>query len=156
VSHLKNIQIRKATVDDVDRIVRLSNAGGPSGSRSVLPEKLPQAYYDAFAKIDSSPDNELMVAELDHVVVGTFQLTYLTYLAAAGQEDAQVESVHVAEEYRSRGIGAFMMNWVIEQARERNCRRVQLTTNKLRKDAHRFYKRLGFKDSHEGMKLDIG
>lgn len=68
---------------------------------------------------------------------------------------AQVESVRVDAGERRRGIGAEMMRWVIGEARRRGCSRVQLTSNKSRKDAHRFYARLGFVASHEGMKLDL-
>lgn len=68
---------------------------------------------------------------------------------------AQIEAVRVAAGLRGQGLGAQLLRWAIEEARSRGCWRVQLTTNKLRKDAHRFYKRLGFQDTHEGMKLPL-
>jgi GNAT superfamily N-acetyltransferase len=148
--------IRNATIDDVDAIVRLSNAGGPDGKpRTELPVVLPAGYREAFAKIAGDPKVELMVATIDDAVIGTFHVTYLTYLTGAGREDAQIEAVHVAEAMRGRGIGREMMSWAIERARTRGCRRVQLTTDKRRGDAHRFYARLGFVASHEGMKLSF-
>ncbi len=88
-------------------------------------------------------------------MVGTFQLSFLTYIAGAGRTDCQIESVHVDNAWRSNGIGSQMMSWAIALAKERSCRRLQLTTNKKRKDAHRFYERLGFKLSHEGAKLEL-
>ena len=151
-----DILIRRATRADVDRIVRLANHGGPDGkARTELPEVLDDAYFVAFQRIDADPQQLLMVAEHDGGVIGTFQMTYLTYLAAAGREDCQIESVHIAEKWRGHGIGTEMMEWAIDQAQKRGCRRVQLTTNKKRKDAHRFYERLGFKLTHEGAKLDL-
>lgn len=151
---MQNIVIRRAQKSDVDQIVRICNAGGPEGKqRQQLPEVLPDGYYQAFSNIDQDPRQELMVAEVEGKVIGTFHLTYLTYLAAAGKEDLQIEAVHVEEQWRNRGIGALMMQWAIDQAKARGCRRVQLTTDKKRKDAHRFYERLGFALSHEGAKL---
>jgi GNAT superfamily N-acetyltransferase len=66
-----------------------------------------------------------------------------------------VESVHVAETHRGRRVGEAMMAWAIAEARRNRCYRLQLTSNKGRLDAHRFYRRLGFVASHEGMKLDL-
>jgi len=148
-----NIAIRKATREDVDRIVRLSNDGGPNGPYKQLPDQLPQCYYDSFEKIAADPKQFLMIAEYEGSIVGTFHMTYLTYLAGEGRDDCQIEAVHVDSALRSMGIGSFMMTWAIAKAKARNCRRVQLTTNKLRTDAHRFYQRLGFELSHEGAKL---
>lgn len=152
----RTLTIRTASRDDVPMIMYLSHAGGPEGKpRGVLPDPLPDGCYQAFDRIIKSSHDRLMVAELDGRVVGTFHLTYLTYLAGMGHPDAQVEAVHVHPDYRGRGVGACMMQWVIAQAKEKHCRRVQLTSNKLRLDAHRFYERLGFEASHQGMKLQV-
>jgi len=146
--------IRKATLSDVPVIVRMTNDGGPDGKpRETLPEILPPHYENTFKQIDADPTTSLMVAEIDGKIVGTFHLSFLWYLAGKGRPDAQVEAVHVAREYRSQGIGSEMMRWVISEAKKKDCRRVQLTTNRDRKDAHRFYERLGFTPSHHGMKL---
>lgn len=151
---IDKIKIRRATSKDVDRIIRLSNDGGPDGNpKAILPDILPDEYFKAFDRIASDPSNALMVAEMEGRIVGTFHLTFLTYLAGAGREDLQIEAVHVDREWRGKGIGSQMMGWAIAAAKERGCRRVQLTTNKKRKDAHRFYQRLGFELSHEGAKL---
>lgn len=48
-----------------------------------------------------------------------------------------------------------MFVWAIGEARHRGCALVQLTTDKSRVDGHRFYERLGFTDSHEGLKLKL-
>jgi GNAT superfamily N-acetyltransferase len=141
--------IRRATADDVADIVALYNADYLHAGRE------PQVgdWKSAFAEISSDPREMLMVAEREGRVIGTFQITFLRHLTYGGARVALVEAVHVAASERSRGVGAEMMRFVIDEARRRGCNRVQLTSNKARKDAHRFYERLGFVASHEGFKL---
>jgi GNAT superfamily N-acetyltransferase len=110
-------------------------------------------YVDALAAIDADPNQEMIVVEEDGTPVGCFQLSYLPGLMRRGQWRGQIEVVHVAESHRNRGIGAQMMRWAAERCGEHNCSMVQLTSNKKRVDAHRFYERLGFLKSHEGFKL---
>lgn len=150
------MHIRKARTEDIETIVRLSNAGGPDGKpRERLPETLPPGYLSAFRRIEADLQNALMVVEIEGQVVGTFHLTYIYYLAGKGSAHLQVEAVHIAEAHRNRGLGTQMMNWIIAEGRKQNCRRIQLTTNKIRTDSHRFYLRLGFVASHEGMKYAL-
>jgi GNAT superfamily N-acetyltransferase len=148
-----NVTIRKANRLDVDAMVRLANDGGPSGPHKELPTELPAVYYESFDKIAEDSKQFLMVAEHEGVIVGTFHMTFLTYLAGEGRDDCQIEAVHVNAAFRNHGIGAYMMKWAIAEAKGKGCRRIQLTTNKVRMDAHRFYQRLGFEFSHEGAKL---
>lgn len=151
-----DVKIRRAARADVEQIVRISNKGGPNNKpRELLPETLPDGYFEAFDRVDRDANQLLMIAEKNGRIIGTFHLTFLTYLAAAGKEDCQVESVHVAEEWRGKGVGKQMMNWAIDTAKRRGCRRVQLTTDKQRHDAHRFYLSMGFAMSHEGAKLSL-
>jgi GNAT superfamily N-acetyltransferase len=131
----------------------VGGAGGPSAER--LAEPLPDAYAEALAAMDRSDCFSLWVAELAGDVVGTSQLSLLLNLSHVGRPVAQVESVHVAQRHRSQGIGEAMMRHAISQARARGCFRLQLTSNRLRTDAHHFYRRLGFVDSHVGMKLAL-
>lgn len=112
-------------------------------------------YERAFADIDSDPRNLLVVAEDDGNVVACLQVTYIPGLGRHGTERALVESIRVRSDRRGKGLGAQLMKWVIEQARRRGCGLLQLTTDKSRPDAHRFYERLGFVASHEGMKLPL-
>lgn len=148
------IQIRQATENDVDAIVRIVNAGGPTGKRRrPLPKSLPESYFAAFKIIDQDPHQKLMVAEKNQTVIGTFHLTFLTYLHAAGQPDLQIEAVHVVADCRGQGIGTTMLQWAIAEGRRLNCRRIQLTTDKQRYEAHSLYQRMGFVFSHEGAKL---
>jgi GNAT superfamily N-acetyltransferase len=145
---------RRAVLADVPEIVRLLAADSLGSHREHYdPEDLPAGYKAAFEEIDRDPRQLLAVAELDGQVVGTFQMTYLRYLTYQGAVRAQIEAVRVDARFRSRGIGGLMMGWAIDQARASGCRLLQLTTHKSRVDAHRFYQRLGFTASHEGMKL---
>jgi GNAT superfamily N-acetyltransferase len=110
-------------------------------------------YERAFAAIDSDPRNFLIVADDDGEVVGCLQITYLPGLGRHGAERSQIEAVRVRADRRGQGVGAELNRWAIEQARSRGCALVQLTSDKSRADAHRFYARLGFVASHEGFKL---
>jgi GNAT superfamily N-acetyltransferase len=107
----------------------------------------------AFEEISSHPDNELIVATLIGEIVGTLQLTFIHGMSYQGGWRAQVEGVRVRDDIRNQRIGTRLMEWVIQRARDRQCRLIQLTTNKVRVDAQRFYQRLGFTPSHIGMKL---
>ncbi|GAA0373207.1 GNAT family N-acetyltransferase [Micromonospora gifhornensis] len=112
-------------------------------------------YEKAFADITADPRNHLVVAEAGGEVVGCMQLTYIPGLGRHGAERQLIESVRVRSDRRGQGLGRLMMTWAIDQARQRGCGLVQLTTDKSRHDAHRFYLGLGFVASHEGMKLSL-
>jgi len=113
------------------------------------------AYESAFAAIDADDRNELIVADIAGGVVGCLQLTYIPGLSRHGAERAQIESVRVRADQRGSGTGRRLVAWAVERARVRGCGLVQLTTDKVRVDAHRFYAGLGFVASHEGMKLTL-
>ncbi|RQX00781.1 GNAT family N-acetyltransferase [Micromonospora globispora] len=114
-----------------------------------------EAYEKAFADITADPRNHLIVADADGELVGCMQITYIPGLGRHGAERSLIESVRVRSDLRGRGLGRDMMTWAIDRARERGCALVQLTTDKSRADAHRFYRNLGFVASHEGMKLAL-
>ena len=114
-----------------------------------------RCYAEAFEEMQRSEWNGIYVAEVDGHVVGTFMLTFIRHLMRQGALVAQIEAVRVDASRRGRGIGAAMMRWAIDEAGRRGCSRMQLTTNKSRKDAHRFYEHLGFRATHEGMKLGL-
>ncbi|MGW5556717.1 N-acetyltransferase family protein [Micromonospora sp. NPDC003944] len=114
-----------------------------------------EAYERAFAAIDADPRNQLIVAEQAGDLVGCLQITYIPGLGRHGAERSLVESVRVRSDRRGQGLGRDLMTWAVDQARQRGCALVQLTTDKTRTDAHRFYLGLGFVASHEGMKLAL-
>ncbi|GAA1347353.1 GNAT superfamily N-acetyltransferase [Arthrobacter roseus] len=95
------------------------------------------------------------MATADQILAGTMQLSFIPGLARAGALRAQIEAVRVHGQYRSKGLGHAMFQWAIAEARRRGCNLVQLTTDKSRSDAHRFYESLGFIASHEGLKLTL-
>lgn len=142
--------IREATREDVPAIVRLL-AADQLGAHREDPTELGD-YLDAFGRVDADPNNLLVVADDDGTVVGTLQLTFIPYLTYRGAWRAQVEAVRVAPDRRGSGLGRQLMEWAVEQADERGCHLIQLTSNKVRDDAHRFYASLGFEATHEGFK----
>jgi GNAT superfamily N-acetyltransferase len=115
---------------------------------------LPETYLQAFRIIDTDKNQELMVVENEITeVIGTFQLTFIQYMNYCGGLRAQIESVQVRKDQRGLGVGKKMFEWAINRSKERNAHILQLTSDKLRPNAIEFYKKLGFKASHEGMKL---
>ena len=116
---------------------------------------LPAAYVEAFGEIDGDDRNELVVAEEGGRIVATLQLTFVPSLTHQGGERAQLEGVRAAAGHRGRGTGGLLLGWVESRARQRGCRVLQLTTDKRRPDARRFYEALGFRATHEGMKLPL-
>lgn len=148
-----NFKIRKARRDDVPHIVRLL-ANDPLGKqRESYQDPLPEEYYDAFSEINADKNNYLIVVEDGSKIIGTSQLTIITYLTYQGGKRAQIEGVRIDEAYRGRGIGRLMLEWAIYKAVELGCHLVQLTMDKKRLDTIEFYKKLGFVASHEGLKL---
>ena len=150
-----SIQFRLATRTDLPAIVQLLAEDDLGAQRERYETPLPQAYYEAFESIENDPNQELIVAEMDGRVTGTLQLMFLPSISYQGRTRAQVESVRVAKRLRGQGIGAELMKWASERARQRGCHLMQLTSHKSREDAHRFYERLGFTKSHIGMKIEL-
>jgi GNAT superfamily N-acetyltransferase len=147
--------IRRAREADVAAIVAML-ADDPLGqAREDASLPLARAYLDAFAAIDGDPNQFLAVMTEGDEVVGTLQITFLSGLSLRGAWRGQIEAVRVAANRRGEGLGRRLLDWAIDKCRERGCRVIQLTTNKSRLDAHRFYERLGFKASHIGYKLEL-
>lgn len=148
-------ELRAATEGDLPSIVALL-ASDPLGAlRETTGEELSPSYRAAFEAIAADPNHELLVADLGGTVVGVLQLSYLPHLTYEGGWRAQIEGVRVAAAHRSRGVGQAMMEAAIERARTRGCHLVQLTTDRRRPEALRFYVGLGFEPTHEGLKLHL-
>jgi GNAT superfamily N-acetyltransferase len=146
---------RAATVDDLPAIVGLLMDDTLGKLREDLGTPINPRYLGAFAAITRDPNQLLAVAAKDGQVVGCLQITFIPGLSRLGMWRGQIEAVRVASTQRGSGVGRAMMLWAIERCRERGCGLVQLTTDKRRADAHRFYAALGFEASHEGMKLTL-
>jgi ADP-ribose pyrophosphatase YjhB (NUDIX family)/GNAT superfamily N-acetyltransferase len=151
----RDVVLRRAVRTDVPAIVQLLADDVLGSGREQGRELAP--YLDAFEDVDADPAHLLVVLEADGAVAGTMQLTFLPGLSRGGALRSQVEAVRVAPSLRGHGLGEAMLRWGIEESRRRGCAIVQLTTDKRRSDAQRFYvERLGFAMSHEGLKLDLG
>ena len=152
---MRTLSYRDATATDLAFIVRLiaEDAVAETPDRTDQPDH--PRYLAALAAIDSDPNQRLVVAEYEGQPAGTLQLTFIPGIARLGEMRCIIEAVHIAPDLRSRGLGSQMIRWAIEEARARGCGLVQLTSNKKRIDAHRFYQRLGFAQSHEGFKLSL-
>ena len=151
----KKMLIRQATRQDVSEVVRLLSDDLLGSQREKYESPLPQSYYDAFARIEQDENNELIVVEMAGEIVATLQLTFIPGMTYQGSMRAQIEAVRVDGRYRNQRIGQKLVEWAVTRARQKGCYQVQLTTDKSRRDAHRFYERLGFVASHEGMKLSL-
>jgi len=150
-----NMHFRKATRMDVPAIVRLLADDALGVTREQYSDPLPDKYYVAFDEINSDKNNYLLVAELDQQIIGTLQMTFITYLTYQGGKRALIEGVRTDKSVRGQGIGKAMLEWAIQKSKAEGCHVVQLTTDKKRIDAFEFYKNLGFVASHEGMKLHL-
>ena len=149
------MRFRAAVIGDLGAIVRMLADDFLGQQRERLEDALQECYVRAFGDIESEPNNELIVAELDGEIIGTLQLTYTPSLSHQGSKRCTVESVRVDEKHRGKGIGREMMRWAIARAKEKGCVSMQLTTHQDRTNAHRFYESLGFSSTHVGMKLKL-
>ncbi len=150
------MKFRKAHKEDVPHIVQLLANDKLGKQRENYQDPLPEEYYQAFSRIEQDHNQELMVIEDDEKsIIGTLQLSFIPYLSWCGTTRAQIEAVRIREDQRGKGIGKKLFQWAIRRARERKALLVQLTTDKQRPEALRFYEKLGFKASHEGMKLHL-
>ncbi|QHE60229.1 GNAT family N-acetyltransferase [Rossellomorea vietnamensis] len=151
----RELQFREATEKDVDRIVEMLADDVLGSKRERYEHPLPESYIQAFNAIDTDPNNELVVACQGEEVVGVQQITFTPYLTHQGGWRATIEGVRTSASVRGAGVGTKMIQWAIARAEERGCHLIQLTTDKQRPDALRFYERLGFKATHEGLKLKL-
>jgi ribosomal protein S18 acetylase RimI-like enzyme len=155
IAHHAALSVREARRADLPAIVALLADDFLGRQREQSAGPVHENYEAAFRAIDDDPNNQLLVGVMAGAVVATLQLTFTPSLSYQGSWRATIESVRTASALRGRGIGAALMAAAIERARERGCALVQLSTNKARSDARRFYERLGFVATHEGMKLRL-
>ena len=130
-----------------------NDALGSEREDSSLP--INQSYSEAFEAINKDPNNELIVAQTDSQIVGMMQLTFIPYLTHKGSWRCLIEGVRVSEQFRGQGLGTVFFNWAINYAKKKGSSLIQLTSDKQRPEAIRFYEKLGFKASHEGFKLAL-
>ena len=147
---------RRARHADLVSIVRMLADDALGGKRERLETPLPASYLKAFEAIDADPNNELWVGvDGDDNAIAVLQITFTPFLTHQGGWRASIEGVRVDKRLRSSGVGQKLIETAIDRARARACHVVQLTSDKQRPEAIRFYERLGFKTTHEGMKLSL-
>ncbi|TAV89249.1 GNAT family N-acetyltransferase [Rhizobium leguminosarum] len=151
----QDLNIREARKEDLPALVAMFAADALGGHGDTTDPEAFQDYVRAFAVVEASPDQTLYVAERGGEVVGTFQTMVTTSLTGRGSSAMIIEAVQTRAAMRGQGIGALMIEFAIAEAKGRGIGRVALTSNAIRKDAHRFYERLGFKPSHLGFKMAL-
>ena len=151
----QDLLIRESIESDLPALIALFAADALGGHGDTTDPAAYDDYRHAFQTIQSSSDQALYVAERGGAVVGTFQTMITTSLTGRGSSAMIIEAVQTRADVRGQGIGAAMIEFCIDEAKSRGVRLVQLTSNALRKDAHRFYERLGFKQSHFGFKMAL-
>ncbi|WCD98065.1 GNAT family N-acetyltransferase [Streptomyces sp. HUAS 31] len=148
-----DLEIRPAATDDIPAIVGML-ADDPLGARRESLDDL-TPYLAAFERLTSEPNQHLVVAVREGRVIGTLQLSVIPGLSRRGATRSIIEAVRIHADERGSGLGTRLIEWAIDESRRQNCQLVQLTSDKSRTDAHRFYERLGFAASHAGFKLEL-
>lgn len=151
---LSGLQARRATRADLSRLLELLADDDLGRNREAVGSGDP-VYVQAFDVIDRDPNQRLLLAEQDGRVIGMLQLTFIPGLSRRGAWRANIEAVRVDSALRGRGIGRWLIVRALDEARRRGCRLAQLTSDKRRTQAHKFYGDLGFVASHEGFKLAL-
>ncbi len=147
------LSLRKAQFNDLPLILELLRDDVLGENRENL-EKM-QGYKCAFEAIQSDPNHLLMVTEYAKNIIGTYQLTFIPSLSHQGSLRMQIESVRVSRAFRGKGVGKWMIDQAVKIANEKNAHYVQLTSNKDRTEAIRFYESCGFQSTHVGLKLVV-
>jgi len=147
------MNIRKTKRSDLPDIIAMLANDKLGAKREQFEVPLPQTYYDAFDRIDQDSNQNLMTIELEEEIIGTFQLTFIPYLTYQGGTRAQIEGVRIKDKFTGKGFGQKVFEWAIATSKKKGAHLLQLTTDKQRPEAKKFYEKLGFVASHEGMKL---
>ncbi|MEZ2132945.1 MULTISPECIES: N-acetyltransferase family protein [unclassified Sinorhizobium] len=152
---MSDVSVRRALLADLPAIIALlaDDILGQQREDACSPPN--PKYVEAFRAIDADPHQLQAVATLGNEIIGTLQLTFIPGLARMGAWRGQIEGVRIAKGHRGSGLGQHLFEWAIDQCRAKGCNLVQLTTDKARPDAHRFYEKLGFVGSHIGYKLTL-
>ena len=150
-----DLQYRQATEADIPVLIQMLSDDALGKLREDHSTPVNPCYLTALQHIQNDPNNELTVVESDEEIVGMLQLTFIPYLTYKGSWRCLIEGVRIKKEFRGNGLGTLFFEWAIERAKQRKCHIVQLTSDKQRPDAIRFYERLGFTASHEGFKLKL-
>jgi len=149
------LTFRLATADDLVDVVQMLSDDTLGATREKFESTLSDKYIRAFENIVNDHNQELTIVEMNGKKVATFQLTFIQYLTHKGGLRAQIEAVRTHSKYRGQGIGTKVFEYVIDRAKQRGCNMLQLTSDKQRPEAIKFYEAMGFIATHEGMKLKL-
>lgn len=119
-----------------------ANAGSASSTSG--------SYRDALTEIDRTDGNYVLVAEYDRQIVAMLQLVAYRQLHERGGRTAQIILLRVADEFRTSGVGAMLLDHAVARARDLGCRRVQVMSSTARSDEHSFWERAGFVQLERG------
>jgi len=146
------LHVRPATEEDAPAVARILAAG----SRTPEAEDVERVddYAAAIARVHAA-GGEVLVACANDEVVGVCQVLLLPHVQHRGGLCAEVESVHVREDWRRRGVGRALTGAAESFAVAHGCYRVQLTSHESRAGAHLFYASLGYEPSHVGFKKPL-
>ncbi|MBX2868440.1 MAG: GNAT family N-acetyltransferase [Acidiferrobacterales bacterium] len=150
------LNFRDATESDLLILIEMLAEDPLGAKRELVSEPIDQRYLDSFQHINRDINNELIVVEYAGEVVGMLQLTFIPYLTHVGSWRCLIEGVRIHIDFRGKGFGKHVIRWAIQRAQDRRCEIVQLTSDKQRPDAIRFYQSMGFDATHEGFKLLLG
>jgi GNAT superfamily N-acetyltransferase len=132
------VEIREVRVADARRIAELLGQLGYPADEDAVGRRL--------ERLEGSETDATWVAEDGGELVGLVGIHVSQVLAYDG-DAAKVSEIVVDDRYRRRGIGGRLMEVAEEEARRRGCVVLFLTTAERRKDAHAFYRRLGFEET---------
>jgi GNAT superfamily N-acetyltransferase len=131
----KAATVRKASVADAERIAALCDQLGYPAKRLEVARRL--------AAIRRDPDHAVFVVEdSSGRVAGWVHIGIGKWLESAGW--AEVGGLVIDDEQRGRGLGSLLMQWAERWAKAHGMKYVRLRSNVVRKDAHRFYRKLGY------------
>lgn len=150
-----NLIFREAVENDVAILVNMIADDILGSKREDNSKPTNSCYISAFGKIKNDPNNELIVVVLENEIVGMLQLTFIQYLGLMGSLRCIIGAVRVQSKYRGQGLGTKIIKWGIKRSAEKGCKVVQITSDKQRYDSIRFYEKLGFKATHEGLRLKL-
>jgi GNAT superfamily N-acetyltransferase len=149
------LTFRQASQKDLAELIKLLADDELGKTREDISIPINKDYLTAFKKINCDPNNELIVVEENNKIIGMLQLSFIPYLTHIGSTRCLIEGVRIDKKYRDMGLGTKTFEWAIQYAKDKKCNIVQLTSNKQRKNAIKFYENLGFEATHEGFKLNI-
>jgi N-acetylglutamate synthase-like GNAT family acetyltransferase len=132
------MDVREVRVADAARIAELLGQLGYPSEEDAVRRRL--------ERLLRSDADATWVAEVDGELVGLVGIHVSQVLAYDG-DAAKVSEIVVDDRYRRQGIGAHLMEVAEDEARRLGCSVLFLTTAERRKDAHAFYRTLGFEET---------